>query len=162
MTDRSNADAFNNNYDALLAKMIEGTAGYIGVMESYREVNLLPGYDVSGVGPAVIERFVRYGEECTGLLLTAVAYRGNYPEDVPGAQDPAPGQEEDQPPEGADPDNPGPAPEGSPEAVTESFGVRMSLLIFRGADGWRVLGFDYTETEIPQENPAPADSVITE
>ena len=40
-----NEKTFNDNYNALKAQMIEGTAGYIGVMESYRDVNLMPKYD---------------------------------------------------------------------------------------------------------------------
>jgi hypothetical protein len=41
----ANEQAFNDNYNALKAQMIEGTAGYVGVMESYRDVNLMPKYD---------------------------------------------------------------------------------------------------------------------
>ncbi len=43
--DTDNEKAFKANYNALKALMIEGTAGYVGVMESYREVNLMPKYD---------------------------------------------------------------------------------------------------------------------
>lgn len=43
--DPSNEEAFKANYDAIKAQMIEGTAGYVGVMESYRDVNLMPKYD---------------------------------------------------------------------------------------------------------------------
>lgn len=43
--DPSNQAAFKANYDAIKSMMIEGTAGYVAVMESYREVNLMPKYD---------------------------------------------------------------------------------------------------------------------
>ena len=43
--DPENEKAFNENYNALKSQMIEGTAGYVAVMESYREVNLSPKYD---------------------------------------------------------------------------------------------------------------------
>ena len=48
--DPANEKAFNDNYNALKAQMIEGTAGYVGVMESYREVNLMPKYDSFVIG----------------------------------------------------------------------------------------------------------------
>ena len=48
--DPANEKAFNDNYNALKAQMIEGTAGYVGVMESYREVNLMPKYDSFIIG----------------------------------------------------------------------------------------------------------------
>lgn len=41
----TNEETFNANYNALKDMMIEGTAGYLAVMESYRDVNLLPKYD---------------------------------------------------------------------------------------------------------------------
>lgn len=43
--DPANEKAFKANYDALKAQMIEGTAGYVAVMESYREVYLMPKYE---------------------------------------------------------------------------------------------------------------------
>ena len=48
--DPANEKAFNDNYNAIKAQMIEGTAGYVGVMESYREVNLMPKYDSFVIG----------------------------------------------------------------------------------------------------------------
>lgn len=48
--DPANEKAFNDNYNALKAQMIEGTAGYVGVMESYRDVNLMPKYDSFIIG----------------------------------------------------------------------------------------------------------------
>lgn len=41
-THPENSKAFNENYDALLAAMVEGTAGYIGIMQSYGVVYKLP------------------------------------------------------------------------------------------------------------------------
>ncbi len=43
--DPANETAFKANYEAIKAMMIEGTAGYVAVMESYRDVNLMPKYD---------------------------------------------------------------------------------------------------------------------
>jgi len=43
--DPDNEKDFKANYAALKAQMIEGTAGYVAVMESYRDVNLMPKYD---------------------------------------------------------------------------------------------------------------------
>ena len=48
--DPANEKTFNDNYNSLKAQMIEGTAGYVGVMESYREVNLMPKYDSFVIG----------------------------------------------------------------------------------------------------------------
>ncbi|MGM9642310.1 MAG: hypothetical protein ACI3XI_03775 [Eubacteriales bacterium] len=56
--DPSNKETFKANYDAIKAMMIEGTAGYVAVMESYREVNLMPKYD----------RFTVDGKQTTDLV----------------------------------------------------------------------------------------------
>jgi hypothetical protein len=43
--------------------MIEGTAGYVGVMESYREVNLMPKYDSFKVDSKDVTNLVAYTEK---------------------------------------------------------------------------------------------------
>jgi hypothetical protein len=58
--DPSNEKAFNDNYNALKAQMIEGTAGYVGVMESYRDVNLMPKYDSFIISDKKVVDFVGY------------------------------------------------------------------------------------------------------
>ena len=58
--DPANEKAFNDNYNALKAQMIEGTAGYVGVMESYREVNLMPKYDSFVIGDKKAVDLVAY------------------------------------------------------------------------------------------------------
>ncbi len=61
--DPANEKAFNENYNALKAQMIEGTAGYIGVMESYREVNLMPKYDTFEIDSKDVTSLVAYTEK---------------------------------------------------------------------------------------------------
>jgi len=61
--DPENEKAFNENYNALKSQMIEGTAGYVGVMESYREVNLMPKYDSFTVESKDVTSFVTYTEK---------------------------------------------------------------------------------------------------
>lgn len=61
--DPANEKAFNDNYNALKAQMIEGTAGYVGVMESYREVNLMPKYDSFKVDSKDVTNLVAYTEK---------------------------------------------------------------------------------------------------
>lgn len=61
--DPSNEKAFKANYDAIKAQMIEGTAGYVGVMESYREVNLMPKYDSFTVDSKTVTDLVAYTEK---------------------------------------------------------------------------------------------------
>ncbi len=61
--DPENEKAFKANYDALKAQMIEGTAGYVGVMESYREVNLMPKYDSFEVDSKDVTNLVAYTEK---------------------------------------------------------------------------------------------------
>jgi hypothetical protein len=61
--DPANEKAFNENYNALKAQMIEGTAGYVGVMESYREVNLMPKYDSFKVDSKDVTNLVAYTEK---------------------------------------------------------------------------------------------------
>ncbi len=58
-----NEKAFKENYDAIKAQMIEGTAGYVGVMESYRDVNLLPKYDIFTVDSKTVTDLVAYTEK---------------------------------------------------------------------------------------------------
>ncbi len=61
--DPANEKAFKANYDALKALMIEGTAGYVGVMESYREVNLMPKYDSFTVDSKQTANLIAYTEK---------------------------------------------------------------------------------------------------
>ncbi len=58
--DPANEEAFKANYDAIKAMMIEGTAGYVGVMESYREVNLLPKFDSFTVDSKQSSNLIKY------------------------------------------------------------------------------------------------------
>ncbi len=58
-----NEKAFNDNYNALKAQMIEGTAGYVGVMESYRDVNLMPKYDSFTVDSKTVTDLVAYTDK---------------------------------------------------------------------------------------------------
>jgi hypothetical protein len=59
----ANEKAFNDNYNAIKAQMIEGTAGYVGVMESYRDVNLMPKYDSFTVDSKTATDLVAYTEK---------------------------------------------------------------------------------------------------
>ena len=61
--DPENEKAFNENYNALKAQMIEGTAGYVGVMESYREVNMMPKYDSYKIDSKGSTNLVAYTEK---------------------------------------------------------------------------------------------------
>ncbi len=61
--DPSNEAAFKANYDAIKAMMIEGTAGYIAVMESYRDVNMMPKYDSFTVDSKQTAELVTYTEK---------------------------------------------------------------------------------------------------
>lgn len=58
-----NEKEFKANYDALKAQMIEGTAGYVAVMESYREVNLMPRYDSYKIDSMGSTNLVSYTEK---------------------------------------------------------------------------------------------------
>lgn len=58
--DPANEEAFKANYAAIKAQMIEGTAGYVGVMESYRDVNLMPKYDFFTVNSKTVTDLVAY------------------------------------------------------------------------------------------------------
>jgi len=69
MEDPSNADAFNANYAAILGEMIEGTAGYVNVMESYREVNLLKSWDSFETGSVAYGNYIKYTESCISCTL---------------------------------------------------------------------------------------------
>lgn len=61
--DPANEKAFNDNYNALKAQMIEGTAGYVGVMESYRDVNLMPKYESFTIDSKTATDLVAYTEK---------------------------------------------------------------------------------------------------
>ena len=61
--DPANEKAFNDNYNAIKAQMIEGTAGYVGVMESYRDVNQMPKYDSFTVDSKTATDLVAYTEK---------------------------------------------------------------------------------------------------
>ena len=60
---------FDLNYDELLASMVEGTAGYTGIMESYREVYRLPNHPDAVFGETVCTGVFRYNQNCAALLL---------------------------------------------------------------------------------------------
>lgn len=61
--DPSNEKTFKENYNALKAQMIEGTAGYVGVMESYRDVNMMPKYDSFNINSKDVTNLVAYTEK---------------------------------------------------------------------------------------------------
>lgn len=61
--DPANEKTFNDNYNSLKAQMIEGTSGYVGVMESYRDVNLMPKYDSFTVDSKTATDLVAYTEK---------------------------------------------------------------------------------------------------
>ena len=73
--DPANEKAFNDNYNAIKAQMIEGTAGYVGVMESYRDVNLMPKYDSFIIGDKRIVAPVAYTEKSLSCRVEFIVTR---------------------------------------------------------------------------------------
>ncbi len=73
--DPANEQTFNDNYNALKAQMIEGTAGYVGVMESYRDVNLMPKYDSFVIGDKKTVDFVAYTKNSLSCRVEFVVTR---------------------------------------------------------------------------------------
>ena len=71
----ANEKAFNDNYNAIKAQMIEGTAGYVGVMESYRDVNLMPKYDSFIIGDKRIVAPVAYTEKSLSCRVEFIVTR---------------------------------------------------------------------------------------
>ena len=55
--------------------MIEGTAGYVGVMESYREVNLMPKYDSFIIGDKKIVDPVAYTDKSLSCRVEFIVTR---------------------------------------------------------------------------------------
>ena len=66
-----NAETFNSNYESILSGMIEGTAGYVGVMESYRDVFMMKHWDGYTLGELSFENYIRYTDGCVSCRLTA-------------------------------------------------------------------------------------------
>ncbi len=60
---------FDLNYDELLASMVEGTAGYTGIMESYREVYRLPNHPDAVFAEPVCTGVFGYNRNCAALVL---------------------------------------------------------------------------------------------
>ncbi len=73
--DPANEKAFNDNYNALKAQMIEGTAGYVGVMESYRDVNLMSKYDSFVIGDKKTVDLVAYTKNSLSCRVEFVVTR---------------------------------------------------------------------------------------
>lgn len=74
-----NSKAFNENYEALLSSMVEGTAGFMGIMQSYGAVYKLPpssSYKIESISvtdaitytPSCISTQVRYTLNRTAML----------------------------------------------------------------------------------------------
>lgn len=68
-THPENSKAFNENYDALLAAMVEGTAGYIGIMQSYGVVYKLPPSDSFKVDSLAVSDAISYTPACISTRL---------------------------------------------------------------------------------------------
>lgn len=65
-----NQKTFDANYKALKDRMIPGTTGYNGVMESYRTVNKMPHYDQYTVDKMETGEYVVYSEGCVSCRVT--------------------------------------------------------------------------------------------
>lgn len=61
--DPANKENFEANYAALKAAMVEGTSGYVGVMESYRDVNKMPKYDSFTLDSSESDKYVIYSDK---------------------------------------------------------------------------------------------------
>lgn len=81
--DPDNAKAFKANYDALKAQMIEGTTGYVAVMESYREVNMMHKYDSYSIESLSSSELVAYTEKS---LSSRVDFSVNRTRRIDGAE----------------------------------------------------------------------------
>jgi hypothetical protein len=68
-THPENSKAFNENYDALLAAMVEGTAGYIGIMQSYGVVYKLPPSVSFNVDSLTVSDAISYTPACISTRL---------------------------------------------------------------------------------------------
>ncbi len=73
--DPSNSETFNTNYEHLKSLMIMGTSGYISVMESYREVNMMPHYDSFSLSGLSSDSYVAYTDACVSCRITCRALR---------------------------------------------------------------------------------------
>ena len=73
--DPANEKTFNDNYNALKAQMIEGTAGYVGVMESYRDVNLMPKYNSFVIGDKKTVDLVAYTKNSLSCRVDFIVTR---------------------------------------------------------------------------------------
>ena len=125
---RNNADRFNANYGSLIGKMIEGTAGYVNMMESYREVFMMKpcsGYELTDGGIREAG-YIRYTDSCVSCRLEFSVLRR-----YGGAEDGEP----------AGPGNGGTAEEPKEELVE----AEMNILEINYGGEWRVWGFTYGE-----------------
>ena len=73
--DPSNSETFNFNYEQLKSMMIMGTSGYLSVMESYREVNMMPHYDSFSLSGLSSDSYVEYTESCVSCRVTSQVLR---------------------------------------------------------------------------------------
>lgn len=126
--DRNNADRFNANYGSLIGKMIEGTAGYVNMMESYREVFMMKpcsGYELTDGGIREAG-YIRYTDSCVSCRLEFSVLRR-----YGGAEDGEP----------AAPGNGVTAEEPKEELIE----AEMNILEINYGGEWRVWGFTYGE-----------------
>ncbi|MCQ2426969.1 MAG: hypothetical protein MJ137_01020 [Clostridia bacterium] len=128
----ANTESFDANYAALLAEMIPGTAGYVGVMESYRDVYSLRHWDSFTVGEIKVGNYIRYTDSCISCTLDfglkteqrALNAEGEYEVSETGFSD-----------------------------------VKMNILQVNYGGSWRIWGFTYESTaaEEPQA-PLPGNA----
>ena len=115
--DPGNTEIFNANYESILSGMIEGTAGYVGVMESYRDVFMMKHWDSYTAGEFSFGDYIRYTDSCVSCRVGTdlVTVR-----ETAGAS-------------------------GEPATETERSTVVMNILqvLYRGE--WRVWGFTFEQ-----------------
>lgn len=68
--DPENQETFDANYKALKDRMIPGTTGYVGVMESYRTVNKMPHYERFTADKKETGEYVVYSEGCVSCRVS--------------------------------------------------------------------------------------------
>ena len=70
-----NAQTFENNYSELLSKMMNGTSGYLSVMESYRDVNRMPHYSSFTLSGLATENYIAYTASSVSCRITCQVLR---------------------------------------------------------------------------------------
>ena len=125
-TSNGRESAFESNYDELLSSMVEGSAGYTGVMESYRTVYKLPNRPGAVIAEPVCAGMVIYNSGCVVLTLESSVLT-----DPPPAEGEEPGA-----PQTSDASDPVPA--------------GMTVLVIKTGETWQVYGFECV-FEIPSD-----------